>query len=220
MTRLRRLAAALLVAGGLWPPAVTAQPLKPEQAIFPEKEYRTADSRVLAQAYGKELRALYDDVRRCTSDLDFQQRGLGFWKPRDVATALPHLALWVWVDPGLISWGDTVQIRAAHAFHRYARRLVPRMLASASIREDARVEGYGLVMSWLGPHKTEGRPVGETLVVFVDKTAAVAFADGSLPGSAFLAGSRLRLFAGNDEVQPPAVVLEDWRVAAPTDPSC
>jgi hypothetical protein len=219
VTRLRRLVAVLLVAGGLWPAAATGQ-LAPEQAIFPEKEYRTADSRVLAQAHGQELRALYDDVRRCAPDLDFQQRGIGFWKPREVATALPHLALWVWVDPGLISWGDTTQIRAAHAFHRYARRLVPRMLARAPVREDARVEGYGLVMSWLGPDKTEGRPVGETLVVFVDKAAAVAFADGSLPGSAFLAGSRLRLFTGNAEVQPPAVVLEDWRVATPTDPSC
>lgn len=194
--------------------------LPPEQAIFPEKEYRQADSRVLGQAYAAELRALYADVRRCAPELEFQQRGIGFWKPRDVATALPHLALWVWVDPGLISWGQDIQARAAHAFHRFARRLVPTMLARAPVRDDQRVEGYGLVMSWLGPAKSaDDRPVGETLATFFDKESAAAFTDGTLNGTDFLARARVKLFGGEVEVQPPGLTVEDWRVAA-VKPTC
>ena len=59
-------------------------------------------------------------------------------------------------------------------------------------------------------------PIGETLVLRADKPAAVDFAGGSLPASAFLARVAVRLFEGEREIVPrPALSVGGQEVAAP-----
>jgi hypothetical protein len=169
-----------------------------DEAVMPLREYRSAETRVLAEAHAAELRRLYEDVRRCTPELDFNQPGLGFRKPRGKPQLAPHLSIWLMLDESTIPSGGNLGARAVEAFRRYGSRLFQRLLARERVRADGRVGGYGLVLTWVRPPQGDER-IGETLVVFVDKTSAVEFSGGALDARALLGRADIRLFDGDVE---------------------
>lgn len=179
-----------------------------EDAIFPIAEYKAQDGRALAQAYLGELQALYQSVRRCTPEVDFHQHGLGFRRPFGVEGLLPHLATWVWIpsEPG--SPGDGIGARATEAFRRYAPKLLPQLVAREVIHADARVGGYGLVLTWVKPPGGDP-PIGETLVVFLPKSAVTPFVGGTGTFADLLAQARIRAFDGQTEVKLTRLAIPD-----------
>jgi len=187
-----------------------------QDAISPLSEYRSADARALHEAHRTELEGLYSDVRRCAPEVEFNKPGIGFRRPQDVPGASPYLALWVWVDTPE-QGGDPVA-RAAEAFRLHARTLVARLVGRAPVLADARVGGYILVLTWVGPTQTEGRSVAETLVVRTAKPAAATFVAGSLPVSDFLRGLTLRLFDGEKELPSPSRALQGQAIVVPSAP--
>jgi hypothetical protein len=190
-----------------------------EEAVLPLDEYRAADARAVADAHAAELRRLYEDVRRCAPELDFNQPGIGFRKPRGKAQLAPHLSTWVILGEVLAPAGGDLPTRAAEAFQRYGVRLFQPLLAREPIRADARVGGYGLVLTWMRPPEG-GQQIGETLVVFADKGGAAEFANGALGGRSFLARSDIRLFEGQTERTGVQVPVDDAKVVrgGPTCP--
>ena len=179
-----------------------------EETIFPLSEYKAQDARALAQAYLGELQALYQSVRRCTPEMDFHQHGLGFRRPFGTEGQLPHLATWVWIptEPG--SSGGDIGARATEAFRRYAPKLLPQLVAREAIHADARVGGYGLVLTWVKPPGGDP-PIGETLVVFVPKSAVTPFLGGTGTFTELLAQSRIRAFDGQTEVKLTRLAIPD-----------
>lgn len=219
MTGSKRVWAAAALAAGLFGGNAEAQ-RSAEESIYPLSEYRAADGRALAAAHAGELRALYDAVRRCTPELDFHRHGIGFRRPIGVEAAEPHLAVWVWLQWAPPPQGSDLLARAADAFRRYGPRLLPQLVARDAIHGDAKVGGYGLVLTWLKPGATTDTPVGETLVVFAPKSVVVPFVGGTAPLSELLARSRLRAFDGQTEVPLPALGIQDQEVPAPASPIC
>lgn len=215
MRRLGPAAAAVglvaVLAGG---EAVAQRPL--DEAIIPLSNYRAPDARALGETHWVELKGLYDDVRRCAPEVDFNKPGIGFRRPQDVPGALPHLALWVWVETP--ERGSDVGGRAAEAFRLYGRKLIARLVGRATIHTDSRAGGYIVVMTWVGPAEVAGRMVGETLVVRADKSAAAAFVNGSLPALDFLNRVALRLFDGETELSRSTLSLQEQEVVVPTPP--
>jgi hypothetical protein len=176
----------------------------PTEAIRPIQAYASPETRVVAEAHAGDLRSLYEAIRHCAPDLDFQPRdGIGFRRPRGVTGAPPHLAVWVWLPAGGPPHGRDLPSRAASAFERYGRRLFARSVALGPVSSDARIGGYILVLTWIGPNQLDGRAVGESLVVYADKPATADFVSGALPATEFLARGRVRLFDGQTEVTLP-----------------
>jgi hypothetical protein len=189
-----------------------------EEAIVPIAEYKAAESRALAQAHGSELRLLYEAVRRCVPEVDFHRHGLGFRRPLGSEKVDPHLAIWVWLPHEPASEGADISARAADAFRRYGPRLLPHLVARGQIHADSRVGGYGLVLTWIKLPAADP-PIGETLVVFVPKSAVEPFVGGTTSIPALLAQARIRAFDGQTEVMSPRLEFRDQEVAAPS-PTC
>jgi hypothetical protein len=179
-----------------------------EEAIFPIAEYKTQDSRALAQTYLGELQALYQSVRRCTPEVDFHQHGLGFRRPLGIEGLPPYLATWVWIpnEPALSS--DGIGARATEAFRRYAPKLLPQLVARDIIHADPRVGGYGLVLTWVKPPASDP-PIAETLVVFLSKSAVTPFVSGTATFTELLAQARIRAFDGQTEVKLTGLAIPD-----------
>jgi hypothetical protein len=185
-----------------------------EEAILPLAEYKAQDSRALAQAHLGELHALYRSVRRCTPELDFHSHGLGFRRPLGVDGQPPYLAMWVWIpsEPALPT--DNLGARAAEAFRRHAPKLLPQLVARDAIRADARVGGYGLVLTWIKPPGGDA-PIGETLVVFLPKSAVTQFVSGHATFSELLAEARIRAFDGQTDAKLTALTIAEEAVRPP-----
>jgi hypothetical protein len=169
-------------------------------AIFPLSEYKAADARALAQTYMGELQALYQSVRRCTPEVDFHQHGLGFRRPLGIEGQPPYLTTWVWIPSEPALPADGFVARAVEAFRRYAPKLLPHLVARDVIHADARVGGYGLVLTWIKPPGGDP-PIGETLVVFLPKAAVTPFVRGSGTFTDLLSQARIRAFDGQTEVK-------------------
>ena len=188
-----------------------------QDAISPLSQYRSADARALHEAHRTELEGLYSDVRRCAPEVDFNKPGIGFRRPQDVPGASPYLALWVWVDTP--EQGGDPAARATEAFRLHARTLVARLVGRAPVLADARVGGYILVLTWVGPTQTEGRSVVETLVVRAAKPAAATFVAGSLPVSDSCAVSRSVSSTVRRSSHHPAALFRDRRSSFPQPPA-
>jgi hypothetical protein len=182
-----------------------------EEIVLPLPQYRAADARALAEAYGAELRLLHDELRRCAPELDFNQPGIGFRKPRGKPQLAPHLSIWMIADQSVGPNGGNLATRAADAFQRYGSRLFGRLLARDSVRSDPRVGGYGLVLTWTWSPPGEDQR-GETLVVFVSGANAAAFVAGELGATTLLDRADIRLFEGDTERTDVRIPVDDAQV--------
>jgi hypothetical protein len=200
--------AGLTLAVGLFVTAASAtRPV--DEAILPPEDYRFPEARVLAVAHGAELVALYEDVRRCAPELDFQLDGIAFQRPRQSASGVPHLTLWVFLDAKRPPLGATTAGRATEAVREYGRKMIRRLSAREPVAADGRVGGYGLILSWVGPRKIKDLPVMESLVVFARKEPASAFAAGDTTLYDFLTAADVRLFDGQEELPFPALAARE-----------
>jgi hypothetical protein len=200
---------------GLVPSLANAQ-RSYEETILPLPQYRAADARLLADAYAGELRLLYDDLRRCEPELDFNAPGIGFRKPRGKPQLAPHLSIWMIADQSVGPNGGDLATRAADAFQRYGSRLFHRLLARDAVRTDPRLGGYGLVLTWTWSPPGEDLR-GETMVVFADGKSAAGFAGGELPATALLERSDIRLFEGDTERTGVRIRVDDAQVKRDSD---
>ncbi len=89
------------------------------------------------------------------------------------------------------------------------RVLAPAHLGARKvIHADARVGGYGLVLTWVKPPASDP-PIGETLVVFLPKSAVTAFVSGTATFTELLAQARIRAFDGQTEVRLTGLAIPD-----------
>lgn len=203
-----RLALVLLAAVLLAPTGAGAAPA--DDAILPLESYASTDARALAEAHGAELRGLQGELRPCAPRIGVQRHGIAFRRPRAVAeTAAPYLTLWVWLDADALPAATDLPARAAAAFRRYGQALFRRLVARSPIFADTRVDGYGVILSWLSPEPKAGRPQAESLAVFADKVTAANFALDTIGPSTFLTRAAVRAFDGQAELGSLPLAVED-----------
>jgi hypothetical protein len=182
--------------------------LPADESILPI-EAHAPDLRALVQEHAPSLRRLHADVVRCAPGLDVQKNGIAFRRPRGRPNGPPHLTLWVWLDGARPPRGPSLPARAGEAFGQYGQELFRRLLGQSAVFADARVGGYGLILTWIGPAQRDGRVVGESLAVFSDKLAAANFVLDTIGPAAFLSRAEVRAFDGETELPVPSLGLDD-----------
>jgi hypothetical protein len=176
---------------------------------MPVDQHTAGELRGLAQEHRAELTRLQAELAPCAGRLDVVRHGIAFRRPQKPPGSPPHLTLWVWVDPDRTPAGASLPARASTVFEAHGRRLFGRLLGRSPVFADARVGGYGLILTWLSPGTRDGRVVGESLSVFADKLVVGNFVHETIGATAFLGRAAVRAFDGQDEVGSPTLTVAD-----------
>jgi hypothetical protein len=185
-----------------------------EEPILPLDQHVAGEMRVLAREHAVELSRLERDLAPCAGRLDVLRHGIAFRRPQTRPNGPPHLTLWVWVESDRSPAGSSLAARASAVFDRHGRRLFGRLLGRSPVFADARVGGYGLILTWLSPSPRGGRLVGESLSVFADKLAVANFVHETIGVSTFLGRAELRAVDGQTEVASPGLTVGDEGTAS------
>ena len=183
------LAAVALAAwlGGLAGGALAAPPrggaAGPEDRILTTEQHTSEKARRLAATYTPALRELSAGVYHCWPWVEIQKHSIGFFKPRHVTGDDRYLSIRIYIDQdpsAAFAQLDTAQ-RASAMFSRYVGPLLRRMARNPAMMADDAVDGFTIILEWLKQGTTmNGRPVHETIAVFVAKPLAVGFLEGRI----------------------------------------
>lgn len=203
--------AAVGVAAWLACGAVPAVAAPAEEVIVPLEKYSSAKGRALGEAYGSELRRLYEQIYHCIPWVD--QRTLGFNRPRFAVEDDRYISLWVWVeqDEDRQFAALPVERRASAMLSRYGVPLLRRLAAVRGLSTEPNLDGFGVILSWVKPgtlNRPGVRPVNETLAFFIDRASGLAYLGQKLPAAEFAARARHTLFDGEQSLG--RVALEVW----------
>jgi hypothetical protein len=208
-----RRAAGLLLAGTLLLGTATAGAASIDDRILPLEQYSSDKGRRLAAAYLPALRELNTTLYHCLPWVEVQKQSIGFFKPRHLGGGDDRylsVRLYVEQDPSPQFAGLSVTERASSMFSRYVGALLRRMVRAPGMLTDPLLDGFTVVLEWLkqAPRAAGGRPVHETIAVFVDRPTAAAYLTGGL-SPAELAG-RARVLGFDGETALGALRVAAW----------
>jgi len=194
--------------------SVVAASAAPEDALMPLEKYTTAKGKSLATVHRARLLQFSAEIYNCLPWLFVKPGGLGFPRERESRDDDRYLSTWIWVDqrddPTFSAL--TQERRVSAMFSRYGVDMLRRMAALSDVIDDSNVAGLSVVVSWLKPGTTGpgGKPVNETLALFVDKTTVQDFLAKRMSGEEFTSRARFTLFDGVDALgRVPMEVWED-----------
>lgn len=174
-----KLLLAALAASLAWSGSALGAP--PDDNILSPDQYTSDKARGLATRHEAALRELNSGIYNCMPWLDVPKQSIGFFRPKHLSRDDRYLSLRVYVeqDPSPQFAALRFEERATAMFSRYVGVLLRRMTASAKILADPAVDGFTVIIGWLKQGaQVGGRPVHETIAVFVDKAAAADYLAG------------------------------------------
>ncbi|MEK7701497.1 MAG: hypothetical protein AAB418_05770 [candidate division NC10 bacterium] len=201
---LAALAASLAVTGG-----VLAAP--PEDHTVPPEQYTSEKARGLAARHAGALRELNAAIYGCMPWLDLPKQSIGFFRPKHIARDDRYFSLRVYVeqDPSPQFAALPFKDRASAMFSRYVATMLRRMTASAALLADPAVDGFTVIVGWLKEAvQAGGRPVHETIAVFLEKAAAADYLGGRAPIRDLVA--RAVVFGYDGETPLGRLQLQAW----------
>jgi hypothetical protein len=161
-----------------------AAPSVPEQdRILPADRYTTEKARALARAHLNALRDLNAYIYHCVPWVETEKQSIGFFRPKYLTEDDRYLSIRIFIEqdpsPAFAALGHTN--RAAAMFSRYVGFLLKTMTKSPDILRDPEIGGFITILEWRkqdGSEKT-GRPVHETIAVYVPKPLAQEYLSGT-----------------------------------------
>ena len=168
------LALAALVADG-------AAAAPPAQNVLAVSEYTTEKARTLAATHARALQELNAGIYHCWPWVDVRKGWIGFYRPKGAQADDRFLSVHLYIeqDPSPAFEKLSFEERAASMFSRYVGPLLRRMTKDASLAADASLDGFTTILEWRKPvAPIKGRPVHETIAVFVDKASALDYLGG------------------------------------------
>jgi hypothetical protein len=168
-------AALLVLTGG----AVFAAP--PSDRILPAGQYTTDKGRALAAAHTRALDELNAGIYHCWPWVEVQKSSIGFYRPKNAQQDDRYLSARIYIEQEASPAFARLRFeeRAAAMFSRYVGPLLRRMTKDPAIVADAKLDGFTAILEWMKPAPPiGGRPVHETLAVFIDKTTALDYLGG------------------------------------------
>jgi hypothetical protein len=189
--------------------AVEAAPS--EDRILALDRYTSDKGRTLGATYGATLKQINASIYHCMPWLEVPREGIGFYKPRDAARDDRYLALRVYIEqePSTQFTAMPVEQRASSMFSRYVGPLLRRMAGNTAMLRDRSLDGFTVILEWLKQiPMAGGRPVHETIAVFLDKPTALEFLQGMVKAPDL--AERARVYGWDGETPLGRLRLASW----------
>ncbi len=164
----------MLVAG-----AALAAP--PSDRVLPANQYTTDKGRALGAAHARALEDLNAGIYHCWPWVEVQKSSIGFYRPKNVQQDDRYLSVRIYIEqePSPAFAKLRFEERAAAMFSRYVAPLLRRMTKDPELAADAKLDGFTAILEWMKPAPpVGGRPVHETIAVFIDKVTALEYLSG------------------------------------------
>jgi hypothetical protein len=177
--------------------AATAAPLA--DRVLPTEQYTTDKARRLAVSHAPALRELNANIYHCWPWVETQKGSIGFYRPKNATQDDRYLSVRIFIeqDPSPAFGRLPFEERAAAMFSRYVGPLLRRMTKSQALVADASLDGFTAILEWTKQAASVGgRPVHETIAVFVDKTTALDYLGGRADIRAVASRARVLGFDG------------------------
>jgi hypothetical protein len=205
----QRIASILAVVLGLTTVAHAASPS--EDRILALDRYTSDKGRTLAATYGVTLKQINRSIYHCMPWLEVPKEGIGFYKPRDASRDDRYLSLRVYIEqePSTQFAAMPIEQRASSMFSRYVGALVRRMSGDGAMLSDSSLDGFTVILEWLKEMPLSGgRPVHETIAVFLDKPTAVEYLQGMVKAPEL--AERARVYGWDGETPLGRLRLASW----------
>ena len=174
-----RVAAAMLAALTLTGGVASAAP--PTDRVLAADQYTTEKSRRLGTTYVRALQELNAGIYHCWPWVETQKASIGFYRPKNAQQDDRYLSIRIYIEqdasPAFAQLG--FEQRATAMFSRYVGPLLKRMTRDTALANDTSIDGFTTVLEWMKPTPpVNGRPVHETIAVFVTRASALEYLAG------------------------------------------
>ena len=184
----------------------------PEDRIAPAEQYTSEKARNLAGTYKAAMREFNARIYHCLPWVEVQKGSIGFFKPKgtDGDARYMSVRLYIEQEPSPQFSGLAVEERASSMFSRYVGPMVKRMASAPGIMNDGSVDGFTVILEWLKqtPASASGRPVHETIAVFITKSAAREYLTGMVAPRDL--ASKARIMGWDGETALGQLRLSAW----------
>ena len=208
MTLARRLAVLLAV---LLLAAVAEGASPPDDRMLALDRYTSDKGRTLGATYGATLQQLNATIYHCMPWVEVPREGIGFYKPRDVTKDDRYLSLRVYIEQEASTQFTAMPVeqRASSMFSRYVGPLLHRMAGNVALLNDVALDGFTVILEWLKQTPIAGgRPVHETIAVFLDKQTALDYLQGGVKATDL--PERARIYGWDGETALGRLRLSAW----------
>ena len=171
----------------------------PTDRVLPIDQYTTEKGRALAAAHVGALQELNAGLYHCWPWVEVQKASIGFYRPKNAQQDERYLSTRIYIEQDASPAFGRLRFeeRATAMFSRYVGPLLRRMTKNPSVASDAKLDGFTTILEWMKPAPPiNGRPVHETIAVFIDKTAALEYLSGQIDIKALTSRARVLGFDG------------------------
>ena len=175
----------------------TAAPLA--DRVLPAEQYTTDKARRLSASHVKALQEFNANIYHCWPWVETQKGSIGFYRPKNATQDDRYLSVRIFIEQDASpAFGRLpFEERAAAMFSRYVGPLLRRMTKSQALMADANLDGFTTILEWTKQAASVGgRPVHETIAVFVDKSTALDYLGGRVDVRALASRARVLGFDG------------------------
>jgi hypothetical protein len=207
----RGLAAVSLVSLALMGgPAMAAAPS--DASVLPPEQHTSDKGRKLATTYVGALRDLSARIYHCMPWVEVKKNGIGFYRPKHLEGDARYLSVNIYIDqqvsPEFAAF--TIEERASRMFSRYVGAMLRRMARPQAMLADNSLDGFTVILEWLkqAPTAPGGRPIHETIAVFIDRPTVVDYIGGRVPSRDL--ATRARILGWDGATALGSLKLTSW----------
>jgi hypothetical protein len=179
--------------------AGTALAAPPADRVLPASQYTTDKGRALGTTHQRALQELNAGLYHCWPWVEVQKSSIGFYRPKNAQQDDRYLSTRIYIEqePSPAFGKLKFEERAAAMFSRYVGPLLRRMTKDPAVAADANLDGFTVILEWMKPAPpVGGRPVHETIAVFIDKATALEYLSGRADVRALATRARVLGFDG------------------------
>jgi hypothetical protein len=174
----------------------------PSDRVLPAGQHTTEKSRRLASTYVRQLQDLNAGIYHCWPWVEVQRASIGFYRPRNVRARTDddrYLSIRIYIeqDPSPAFGKMSFEQRGAAMFSRYVGPMLKRMAKDPALVADGSLDGFTTILEWKKDGTgINGRPVHETVAVFIDKPSATEYLAGRIDAKLLAERARVMGFDG------------------------